>query len=81
MEDVLDVYAEPYDAHYRVVCCDESPVQLVSETRQPLPPEPGQPERYDDAYKREGTANLFMFFQPLHGWRHVKVTDRRTARD
>jgi hypothetical protein len=81
MEDVLDLYAEPYDAAYPVVCFDESPVQLVSETQQPVPPEPGHPTRYDYEYRREGTCNLFMFVQPLRGWRHVKVTDRRTAID
>ncbi len=57
------------------------PVQLVSQTRIPLPPEPGQPERYDYEYKREGTCNLFAFFQPLAGWRHLKVTQHRTAED
>ena len=81
MEDILDLYAEPYQPRYPVVCFDESPYQLVSEVRQPLPMGPGQPRRYDYEYRREGTCNLFMFFQPLQGWRHVKVTDRRTARD
>jgi hypothetical protein len=81
MEDVLDLYAEPYDPQYPVVCFDESPYQLVSEVRQPLPVRPGQPVRYDYEYRREGTRNLFMFFEPLQGWRHAKVTDRRTTRD
>jgi hypothetical protein len=81
MEDVLDLYAEPYDPQYPVVCFDESPYQLVSEVRQPVRAAPGQPVRYDDEYQREGTCNLFMFVQPLGGWRHVKVTDRRTAQD
>jgi len=81
MEDVLDLYAEPYDSHYPVVCFDESPYQLISEVRQPVPVAPGQPVRYDYEYRREGTCNLFMFVQPLGGWRHVKVTDRRTAQD
>jgi hypothetical protein len=81
MEDVLELYAEPYDPEYPVVCFDESPYQMISETRVPLPPEPGKPQRYDYEYKREGTCNLFMFFQPLGGWRHVKVTERRTAQD
>ena len=81
MEDILDLYAEPYKPRYPVVCFDESPFQLVSEVRQPLPMGPGQPRRYDYEYRREGTCNLFMFFQPLQGWRHVKVTDRRTAQD
>jgi DDE superfamily endonuclease len=63
------------------VCFDESPVQLTSETRHPLPARPGQPERYDCEYKREGTANLFLFVQPLRGWRHVNVTQQRTPQD
>jgi hypothetical protein len=81
MEDILDLYADPYDPLYPLVCFDESPYQLVSEVRQPLPAAPGQPVRYDDEYRREGTCNLFMFFEPLQGWRHVKVTDRRTTQD
>ncbi len=81
MEDILDLYAEPYKPRYPVVCFDESPFQLVSEVRQPLPMGPGQPRRYDDEYRREGTCHVFMCFQPLQGWRHVKVTDRRTAQD
>jgi DDE superfamily endonuclease len=80
MEDILELYAEPHDACYPVVCFDESPYQLVSETRQPLPAAPGQPARYDYEYRREGTCNLFMCFQPLGGWRHVEVTERRTAK-
>ncbi len=81
MEDILELYAEPDDACYPVVCFDESPYPLVSEGRQPLPPAPGRPARYDDDYRREGTCNLFMCFQPLAGWRHVAVTERRTAQD
>lgn len=81
MEDVLDLYAEPYDPRYPVVCFDESPYQFISEVRQPLPVRPGQPARYDYEYRREGTCNLFLFFEPLQGWRHVKVTARRTAQD
>ena len=81
MEDVLDLYAEPEDPRYPQVCFDESPVQLTSETRQPLPAQPGQPARYDTEYKREGTANLFLFVQPLRGWRHVNVTQQRTKPD
>ena len=79
MEDILALYAEPYDPQYPVVCFDESPYQLVGEARQPLPMIPGQAVRYDYEYRRMGTCNLFMFFQPLHGWRHVKVTAQRTA--
>jgi hypothetical protein len=81
MEDVLDLYEEPYDPAYPVVCFDESPYQLISETRQSLPAEPGQPARIDYEYRREGTCNLFLFFEPAKGWRHVKVTERRTASD
>jgi transposase len=80
-EDVLDLYAEPYDPQCPQVCFDESPVQRVSETRSPLPVRPGQPECYDYEYKREGTANLFLFVQPLRGWRRVNVTARRTKQD
>ena len=81
LEDVLDLYAEPDDPRYPQVCFDESPVQLTSETRHPLPARPGHPARYDTEYKREGTANLFLFVQPLRGWRHVNVTSQRTKRD
>ena len=81
MEDVLEVYHRPYDAKRPVVALDEASKQLVGETVQPLPPEPGQPERFDYEYVRNGTANLFMLSEPLVGWRHVMVTDRRTARD
>ena len=81
MEEVLDLYAEPEDPRYPQVCFDESPVQLTSETRHPLPARPGHPACYDSEYKREGTANLFLFVQPLRGWRHVNVTHRRTKQD
>lgn len=81
MEDILDLYAEPDDPRWPQVCFDESPVQLTSETRRPLPPRPRQPERYDCEYKREGTANLFLFVHPLQGWRQVNVTKRRTTQD
>jgi len=81
METVLDVYHRPYDPDYPVVCMDETSKQLIGETRLPLPPLPGQPERYDYEYERHGTANLFMFTEPLGGWRHVAATDRRTKVD
>jgi transposase len=81
MEDVLDVYKRPADPKRPLVCLDESPEQLVSETRQPLPIKPGRPTRYDYEYRREGVANTFMFFAPLLNWRHVKITDRRTKTD
>jgi DDE superfamily endonuclease len=81
MEDVLDVYHRPYDEQRPLVCLDEASKQLIGETVQPLPAEPGQPERFDYEYVRNGTANLFMISEPLLGWRHVEVTERRTAKD
>jgi transposase len=81
MEDVLEVYHRPFDERRPLVCLDEVPVQLVGETRVPVPPRPGRPARYDYEYVRNGTANLFMTFEPLIGWRAVQVTDRRTAKD
>jgi hypothetical protein len=81
MEDVLDVYHRPHDPDRPVVCVDETSKQLIAETRVPIPAKPGQPKRCDYEYERNGTANLFMMFAPLEGWRHVKVTDRHTAVD
>ena len=81
MEDVLDLYGEPYDARYPTVCFDEKSYQMVSEKRQPIAPAPGRPLRYDYEYKREGVRNLFVFFEPLSGWRHIAVTARRTKLD
>ena len=81
MEDVLDVYHLPDDPRYPTVCFDETNKQLINEVRTPLPAEPGQPERYDTEYERNGVQNLFMFFSPTRNWRHVKVTDRRTKVD
>jgi len=81
MEDVLEVYHRPYDERRPVICVDEQPKQLVSETRTPVPPRAGAPARYDYEYRREGVANLFMLFQPLLGWRHVWPTERRTGQD
>lgn len=81
MEDLLDLYNEPYDPKRPVVCFDETPYQLIEEVRQPLPPEPDQPERYDYEYKRNGSVNLFAYFQPLAGWRHIEVTKQRTKVD
>jgi hypothetical protein len=81
MEDVLEVYHRPHDPDRPVVCVDETSKQLIAETRVPIPAKPGQPKRYDYEYERNGTANLFMMFAPLEGWRHVKVTDRHTAID
>ena len=81
MEDVLDLYAEQPDPKRPVVCFDESPTQLIGEVRQPIPAAPGQLERYDCEYRRNGTANLFVFLDAHKSWRHVKVTEQRTARD
>ena len=81
MEDVLDLYAEPFKPWQPVVCFDERPCQLLADTRETIPMEPGQPKRYDYEYERHGTCNLFMICQPLAGWRQVKVTARRTKVD
>jgi len=81
MEDVLEVYQRPYDEARPVVCFDESSKQLVKETRTPLPAAPRRPATTDYEYERNGTANVFMMFEPLAGKRQVKVTDRRTAVD
>ena len=81
MEDVLDLYAEPPDPKRPVVCFDESPIQLIGEARQPIPAKPGQIERYDCEYRRNGTANLFVFLDVNRPWRKVKVTQRRAAED
>ena len=81
MEDVLDVYTRAHNPSRPLVCLDETSKQLVAETRTPEPMQPGQPARHDYEYKRNGTANLFMLFAPLEGWRHVEVTERRTAID
>jgi hypothetical protein len=78
---VIEVYHRVYDPKRPVVCLDEQPIQLIGETRTPIPAKPGQPLRYDYEYKRNGTANLFLVFAPLIGWRHVSVTERRTAKD
>jgi transposase len=81
MEDVLDLYAEPPDPKRPVVCVDESPTQLIGEVRQPIPPEPGQVERYDYEYRRHGTLNLFVLLDAHRPWRKVTVSERRTAVD
>lgn len=81
MEDVLDVYHRPYDERRPLVCLDEASKQLVGETAKPAPAAPGRPERVDYEYVRNGTTSLFMVAEPLLGWRAVKVTGRRTARD
>ena len=81
MEDALEVYHRPHDPDYPVVCVDEASKQLITETRVPIEAKPGHPARHDYEYARNGTANLFMMFAPLEGWRHVEVTDRHTAVD
>jgi transposase len=81
MEDVLDLYAETPDPKCPVVCFDESPTQLIGEVRQPIPAAPGQAERFDCEYRRNGTVNLFVFLDAHRPWRRVKVTERRAARD
>src|SRR6185436_5064774 len=81
MENVLDLYAEAPDPKRPVVCFDESPIQLIGEVRQPIPATPGQIERYDCEYRRNGTANLFVFLDAHRSWRKVKVTERRAAED
>lgn len=81
MEDVLDLYAQPYDPRYPMVCFDERPFQMLGDVTEPLPTRPGKLRRYDYEYRREGTCNLFITFQPLAGWRHVKVTPRRKKAD
>jgi len=73
MEDVLDLYAEPSDPTRPRVCFDDCPYQLLDEVREPLPPQPGQPARQDCEYERDGTCNLFVFLEPMRGWRHVEI--------
>lgn len=81
MEDILDVYKGSYDATYPLICMDESSKQHIKEKREPIPAKPGSVEKYDTEYERNGVSNLFMFFEPLEGKRHVVVTDQRTAVD
>ena len=81
MEDVLAVYTRPRDPDRPLVCLDETSKQLIRETRMPVPMKCGRPRRVDYEYERNGTANIFMLFAPLEGWRHVEVTDRHAAAD
>ena len=81
MEDVLAVYKRSYDETHPLVCMDESSKQHIKETRQPIPAKPGTVEKYDTEYERNGVSNMFMFFEPLEGKRHVVATDQRTAVD
>lgn len=81
MEDVLDVYARPYDERFPVVCMDESSVQLIGEVSTPIPAAPGHPKLVDDEYVRNGVASIFMEVEPLGGKRHVEIIERRTRVD
>ena len=81
MEEVLEVYERPYDPTHPVICMDEQPVQLIKETRTPLPATPTQPVRVDYQYERAGTASIFMFTEPLAGWRQATARPRRTKAD
>jgi hypothetical protein len=81
MEDILDVYKRPYHPDYPVVCMDEQPTQLIKETRIPLPLKPGSPAKFDYEYERNGTANNFMFAEPLGNWRKVNIRERKTKLD
>ena len=81
MEMILDLYERPYNPARPLVCFDETNKQLIEETRLPLPMKPGQIQRYDYEYRRNGTRNLFLFFEPLTGWRHIEVTEHRTKLD
>lgn len=81
MEHVLDLYEQPYNSERPLVCFDETSKQLIEETRVPIPAGPGRVARIDYEYRRNGTRNLFMFFEPLAGQRHVKITERRTKQD
>jgi DDE superfamily endonuclease len=81
MEDILDLYEEPYELMRPVVCFDELPYQMVAEKRMPIPANPGRPLRYDYEYERRGTTNLFIFFEPKGGFRHLEVSTRRTKKE
>lgn len=81
MEEVLDLYHQPYDPLHPVVCLDEGLKQLIGEVKKPIPMRPGQPKRYDYEYEKQGTSNQFMLFEPLAAWRHVIVTENRTSVD
>ncbi len=81
MEEVLDIYKQAYDPKHPVICMDESSKQLIKETRQPLPMKPGDVEKFDTEYERNGTASIFMAFEPLQGLRFTKITEQRTRTD
>lgn len=81
MEDILEVYALPYDSEIPMICMDEQPYQLLGDAHQPIPMTPGRPMRQDYEYVREGACSIFMFTEPLGGWRHAHVSERRTKQD
>lgn len=81
MEEILDLYCLPYNPKIPLVCMDEQPRQLIKETRKAIPTCPGRPARIDYEYERNGVANIFLFTEPLRGWRRVNVTERRTKKD
>lgn len=81
MEDILDLYQQPFDESYPVICMDEKPYQLLGEARNPIPMAPGKPARQDGEYVRNGICSIFIFTEPLAGWRHVAVCERRTRID
>jgi hypothetical protein len=81
MEDVLDLYQQPFDEEYPVICMDEKPYQLLDDVRNPIPMKPRKPMREDSEYKRNGTCSIFLFTEPLAGWRHVAAHERRTRID
>jgi hypothetical protein len=81
MEDILDLYAQPFDESLPVICMDEKPLQLLQEAREPIPMATGKPKRQDGEYIRNGTGCVFLFSEPLAGWRHVTASQRRTKID
>jgi hypothetical protein len=81
MEEVLDVYQEAYDAKHPLICMDEASRQILSDLVEPLPMQPGTPRRVDDKYERHGVRSLFMFYNPLDGWRRVGCRESRTRQD
>jgi hypothetical protein len=81
MEDILDLYEQPVDEAHPVICMDEKPLQLLDEAREPIPMQTGKPERQDEEYIRNGTCSIFIFTEPLAGWRHVTACERRTKID
>lgn len=81
MEDILDLYEEPYDPKRPVICIDERPCQLIEDVVVPIPMKPGSPEKHDHEYKRNGTCNVFIACEPLTGWRYLEVRKQRTGLD